>query len=389
MFDFTIQVHQLATMANNLDLAFSLQTPLEKAKDAFVSLDQENASVPQLSDRRTAMLEWMRFLQRRLKAVDGEIAAKLSTNAKEARETSRRDHELASAFSREELRDRELRKNEGLMALELSREPGKTQAVILQNIQDEIAHDRRQAADFRVLQAPGALQALRVPHAAKPPRAPKAPTNKQQINQPGKRPAPDEPNERPTKRLRMDPVVPQVPQVRHECVACSETFLEVQLLTGSCSHRYCRFCLGRLLENALTDETLFPPVCCRRNLLVENAQAFISTKMWMRYEEKKIEHNDKSRTYCSNPICSSYILPTQIRTQNATCTKCTQQTCIRCKTMAHVGECPENDEAVLTKITDGNAAPTVAMWSSFEVAVTTSRKNNRTSLPLHNPRLFY
>jgi hypothetical protein len=193
------------------------------------------------------------------------------------------------------------------------------------------------------------------PLALQTPQAQRAVVKKQEINQFGKREAPIEPSGRPEKQPRVNsalPQAPQVPQLRHECVACSETFLKTQLLTGSCSHRYCHECLEHLLKNTLLDESLFPPKCCRRKLPIESARALISAETWTRYEEKKIENKDRSRTYCCDPQCSTYILPTQPRAQNATCKKCTKKTCTVCKTMAHTGKCPQTDQAILSMAKD-------------------------------------
>lgn len=142
--------------------------------------------------------------------------------------------------------------------------------------------------------------------------------------------------------------LPTVPfSVQHECAACLGQFYEVELITASCSHRYCDGCIVRLLETSLTDEKLFPPRCCRQVLPLEEARCFINDATWERYIEKEIEHNDHARTYCSNPACSRYILPSDIRGSLGKCRSRSRRTCVRCKLVAHPGQCPDPDEEVL------------------------------------------
>lgn len=137
------------------------------------------------------------------------------------------------------------------------------------------------------------------------------------------------------------------PPVQHECAACLGLFYVVEMLTTTCSHRYCDGCVVRLLETSLADENFFPPRCCHQPLPLEEARCFIDDETWARYTEKQIEHNDQSRTYCSNPTCSRYILPSDVRGNSGTCRSCFRRTCIGCKLVAHTGQCPDPDEEVL------------------------------------------
>ncbi|KAJ5513555.1 hypothetical protein N7463_003107 [Penicillium fimorum] len=135
--------------------------------------------------------------------------------------------------------------------------------------------------------------------------------------------------------------------VLRECVACSDSHPESNMIENSCSHVYCQGCVIRLLQNSLADESLFPPRCCRLPLPLGSARGIIDDALWERFEEKSIEHGDQSRTYCSNPACSRYILPTDVHGTIGTCRSCNQQTCTHCKRTTHQGECVDNRAEVL------------------------------------------
>ena len=135
--------------------------------------------------------------------------------------------------------------------------------------------------------------------------------------------------------------------VLRECVACSESYPESGMIRNNCSHIYCQGCVTHLLQNSLADESLFPPRCCRLPLPLEASRGIIDADLWARFEEKKIEHGDKHRTYCSDPDCSRYILPSHVRGTIGTCRVCNRQTCTLCKKITHRGECVDDRIEVL------------------------------------------
>ncbi|KAJ5508372.1 hypothetical protein N7527_010515 [Penicillium freii] len=135
--------------------------------------------------------------------------------------------------------------------------------------------------------------------------------------------------------------------VLRDCVACSESYPESGMIRSSCSHIYCQGCVTHLLQNSLADESLFPPRCCRLPLQLEASRGIIDADLWARFEEKKIEHGDKHRTYCSDPDCSRYILPSHVRGTIGTCRVCNRQTCTLCKKIAHRGDCVDDRIEVL------------------------------------------
>ncbi|KAH9223443.1 hypothetical protein DL95DRAFT_420154 [Leptodontidium sp. 2 PMI_412] len=136
----------------------------------------------------------------------------------------------------------------------------------------------------------------------------------------------------------------QVPK-RH-CTACRETFPSHDLSRVPCTHEYCRGCLHDLFNASLIDDTLFPPRCCRLPITpTASIRIYLPASIVRQYEAKKIEFDTPNRTYCSNPLCSSFIRIEYIAEEQATCQVCQVVTCTICKGAAHTGDCPD-DEAL-------------------------------------------
>jgi hypothetical protein len=51
-----------------------------------------------------------------------------------------------------------------------------------------------------------------------------------------------------------------------ECVSCDDHFSAERVWQAPCSHHYCIPCLEHLHRASMTDETLYPPRCCRREM---------------------------------------------------------------------------------------------------------------------------
>lgn len=138
------------------------------------------------------------------------------------------------------------------------------------------------------------------------------------------------------------------PDHRHECVACNENTETVEL---PCSDHYCRRCTVRLFEGSITDETLFPPRCCRQTIPISRVRHFVGRQLATRTERKAIEHSTPNRTYCYSPACATFIEPGYISGASGICPKpqCNRRTCVLCKKPAHDGDCPwdDNVEAIL------------------------------------------
>ena len=48
------------------------------------------------------------------------------------------------------------------------------------------------------------------------------------------------------------------------CVACTEVCHPSEAITAPCGHAYCDECLANLFQSSMTDETLYPPRCCKQ-----------------------------------------------------------------------------------------------------------------------------
>ncbi|KAJ5943528.1 hypothetical protein N7516_003696 [Penicillium verrucosum] len=284
---------------------------------------------PNATDLETADL----VLQTSLQEVE-EALRLLNRDANDGR-TQARDEKVALLYWRAELRRRIRTQQDRREALQISRESRLDQAAILQDI-----HGRE------VNEAPAA----HVQPAGRAPTQPQVPGPQ----------VPSQPQESrrtlgnpdvltQTRKRAYDTTTAVVPHygVLRECVACSESYPESGMIRNSCSHIYCQGCITHLLENSLADESLFPPRCCRLPLPLEATRGIINVDLWARFEEKKIEHGDKHRTYCSDPACSRYILPSRVRGTIGTCRVCNRKTCTLCKKKTHQGECVDDRIEVL------------------------------------------
>ncbi|KAH7391263.1 hypothetical protein BKA64DRAFT_677198, partial [Cadophora sp. MPI-SDFR-AT-0126] len=125
------------------------------------------------------------------------------------------------------------------------------------------------------------------------------------------------------------------------------------MLFFSCKHYFCTSCTTRIFKSAAEEESSYPPKCCKQPISLTQARAFVDRDIRKLYETKGIEWETKNRSYCSNKQCSTFIPRENIVKSRATCPKCGQKTCARCKEPEHRGElCGENEalEATLKTI---------------------------------------
>ncbi|KAL8769027.1 MAG: hypothetical protein Q9194_005556 [Teloschistes cf. exilis] len=128
--------------------------------------------------------------------------------------------------------------------------------------------------------------------------------------------------------------------VRHQCVSCGDQRRLFEIFQAPCDHYYCQECLSHLFELATTDETIFPPRCCRHIIPLMSARLYLDSELFRRFQEKAVEYQTSNRTYCSRPTCSAFIPPNNINGDRATCTTCSTNTCTVCKGNSHDGDCP-------------------------------------------------
>jgi len=141
-------------------------------------------------------------------------------------------------------------------------------------------------------------------------------------------------------------------QVFGQCVACIDRFPASQGYTAPCDHIYCSDCTVRLFEDSLRDESLFPPRCCRQEMVIDSVQAILGAALTQRFNLKAIEHATADKTYCYKPRCSTFILPDNIHGRRGLCTECRRRTCVNCKQKAHKGRCEEPEDAVFEALTE-------------------------------------
>lgn len=124
------------------------------------------------------------------------------------------------------------------------------------------------------------------------------------------------------------------------CTACLENWKFLDIARVSCQHEYCRNCLRNLFEASMTDETLFPPRCCRQIITIPAVRLFLPSKLVADFEKKRIEFQTPDKTYCCHPSCSAFIRAQHTQDNRATCQDCGAVTCTDCKSAAHEGDCP-------------------------------------------------
>ncbi|KAK0272285.1 hypothetical protein LTR35_012868 [Friedmanniomyces endolithicus] len=136
------------------------------------------------------------------------------------------------------------------------------------------------------------------------------------------------------------------PKIGH-CVICGEDVEFYEVSRVPCDHEYCRPCLAKLFELSMTDETLFPPRCCKTEIPLTRVRFFLPPDLAKCFEATYAEFSTKNRVYCHHVRCNSFIPTTAVDASNdvATCPRCARTTCAICKGPSHTGDCP-NDTAL-------------------------------------------
>lgn len=134
----------------------------------------------------------------------------------------------------------------------------------------------------------------------------------------------------------------QTASAPRNCVACDTTRPLFKLLHAPCGHEYCEDCLQTIFRLATTDETLFPPRCCRQPISLTTAKLYLSSGLIDVFEKKSLEFSTPNRSFCFEPTCSSFIPPRSIEGERGTCPDCGKKTCTICKNKMHDGDCPQD-----------------------------------------------
>lgn len=140
-----------------------------------------------------------------------------------------------------------------------------------------------------------------------------------------------------------------IPTVTGDCIICTEE--NVQLLKLPCGGHsgYCSDCHTNELINLQEDS--HRPSCpvCDTEISLQTLQPFISAELYEKMNNKiNIEWATPSaeRLYCANTDCVSFIPPSAPLSSKGgrQCHSCSEFTCIKCKKLAHGGDCAEDKE---------------------------------------------
>jgi hypothetical protein len=130
--------------------------------------------------------------------------------------------------------------------------------------------------------------------------------------------------------------------MNRRCESCREDVKFFDVARLSCRHEFCRACLEELFKMSMTDESLFPPRCCRQPIIMANVRIFLRPELVRNFEKKRVEFETSGRTYCHSPRCSAFIDSSNIDGEVATCPECSLATCTICKEASHDGDCPKD-----------------------------------------------
>ena len=123
----------------------------------------------------------------------------------------------------------------------------------------------------------------------------------------------------------------------HECIACFEIRETLQV---PCQHRYCKQCVLQLVNDAMLDESLFPPRCCRQEMPMSLLRPLLSADLATKFEKKAIEYGLPCRTYYYS--CGTFINPVDAQGHSGRCKNCDLNTCMFCSSRFHDGACPKD-----------------------------------------------
>ncbi|KAL8655043.1 MAG: hypothetical protein Q9210_001134 [Variospora velana] len=153
--------------------------------------------------------------------------------------------------------------------------------------------------------------------------------------------------ERQTKRAKHDGMFTGLEHpvlgVKKTCACCGESADYFAAVYAPCGHDYCSDCAKRLFTLSMTDESLFPPRCCRQSIPLAAVDVFMTAEFLQYFQEKAVEYTTVDKTYCAWPTCSTFIPPNRIHGETAVCPRCSFWVCTMCKRATHQGrDCPKD-----------------------------------------------
>jgi hypothetical protein len=146
---------------------------------------------------------------------------------------------------------------------------------------------------------------------------------------------------------------------RAPCVACGDTISDRYYVKALCNHFYDVQCITDLIRHASTDQSLYPPRCCKRLLHTHLFSALIPSDVREAFEKKSVEFSTpmKDRRYCPRPTCSSFLGSVHALDRSVTYPSCKSVACTNCRKAAHPerGFCePDDDTALISALMKEN-----------------------------------
>lgn len=153
----------------------------------------------------------------------------------------------------------------------------------------------------------------------------------------------DRPAKRANHRGAFTGIEDPVLGVKKICACCNDAVHYFAAVYAPCGHDYCSECAKRLFTLSTSDESLFPPRCCRQPIPLAAVDVFLTAEFIRHFHEKSIEYTTANKTYCAWPTCSAFIPPSKINGSIAVCPKCAFWVCTMCKGATHQGrDCPKD-----------------------------------------------
>lgn len=115
-----------------------------------------------------------------------------------------------------------------------------------------------------------------------------------------------------------------------ECTICGDKIYG-RVYTAQCGHPYDIGCLSDLIRSSMTDQTLFPPRCCKKPLALDEFRHLLSVQLIRQFESKIVELSTLDRLYCPQPTCSAFLGPATTQPKLVICTRCGIEACAACK----------------------------------------------------------
>jgi hypothetical protein len=75
---------------------------------------------------------------------------------------------------------------------------------------------------------------------------------------------------------------------------------------------------------------------------MDDMRHFLTPEIISCFHEKAVEFGTTDRIYCSNPTCSTFLYPVNIKGDQGECPVCLVETCTICKGASHTGDCPQD-----------------------------------------------